>query len=692
MKELYDDLEPVVAVDPEAARFRMFQAVEGFLHRLSARRPLVVVIDDLHWADASSMELLVVVADRLAEQRLLVVATYRDVDPTFGPDLARTLAELARQASVHRLEVGGLDRDGLVSVLASSGAEPSDDLVSTVEHRTRGNPFFVTEILRLLPAGSGGADARSVGLAIPGSVHEVIRHRLTRLPEETRQILDACSAFDREIDPTLLTDVVDLDGATVLEHLEPALQARLLVDHPNTPGRYRFAHGLVRETLYDDLGAGRRARMHQRTALALEARFGDADGPHLVALARHWYRAVPAGPAERGIAAAIRAAFWALAHVAFDQAEEQLDAALELVATMPASRERSLLELDVLDHKSLVLIATTSYTHPAIATAAARTRDLCDELGEPLRLVPALWRLGTHHMMRGEIDRGLEVGAELVERSGEGVDDAHGAAELAGRMALGILLTQRGDIVAARVELDRAIALCDEGKDAPIADSVIEEPAVFTRVFSAINRCLLGDLVGGEADGQEALAIANRTEPGSYSATLAFWGLGMVSVLGREAAASVERSETGIEHGRMYTYPLTLYVHGVGRGWGLAALGQVDEGAAIVRSCADAWLAIGSSYLRGMYLALHADALLMGEGNTVAALDTLAEALAFVAETGEHWYLAETHRLQGEALLASSPSDVDGARTCFEQAIAVATEQQAAGQRDRAEASLAALG
>jgi DNA-binding SARP family transcriptional activator len=687
IKELFDDIDPPVARDPEAARFRICQAVTATLRRLSLTRPIVVVVDDLHWADPSSMDEFEILAAGAQEHRVLVVATYRSVDPTFSDGMTNLLARLSTRASVRRLQLRGFQADELAQFLRAAGATPTNELVSTIEERTRGNPFFITEILRLVPGDSGAADARVIERVVPANIKEVILRRVDRLPDATSQALLAASVLGHEFDIGLLSMIADVDEATVLDRLEPAQIAGLLVENRGRVGRFRFSHGLVREAMYEDMGVAQRARMHRRAGEALEARHGASDGPHLLPMAEHWYHAVPIAQPQKGVEYARRAAMWALGRVADHQAEAELNWALELIATMPADATRAALELEVLDQLSSVLIGTTSYVGEGIARAAARTRELCDEMGDQARLVPALWRLTTHHMVRGEIDAGLSVGNELIARGA--ADDGLRSATLAGHVGLGILLTQRGGIIEARRHLDAAIEMCDAGFDAPLIGLVIEEPAVFSRAFSAINMWLRGDDVAAEEHARRAIEIGTRDGPQFYSATIAFWSASTVSMLRRDARTTIERSDVGTHQCLTYGYAPALHVFGVTHGWAVAALGDPKRGAHEVRHHADAFCAIGALYLRPLYLAVHAEVCLMDD-DAAEANRSIDEGFSVAADTGEAWFEAELHRLRGEAYALSDPRDPQAVAS-MRRAVEVATAQGSENLRLRAESSLARL-
>jgi DNA-binding SARP family transcriptional activator len=684
VKELLPDFEPPPPLDPESSRFRLYQAFAGFLRRLAHVRPVVVVVDDLHWADPPTLELVTFLAAEVDDARAFVVGTYRNIDPALGGALSEALVALSRRPSVRRVELGGLDREALGELLVAAGAAPDDELLSTMHRRTQGNPFFVTELLRLLPADGAVPDARAVGRAVPAGVKGVIRQRVARLPEATTRTIRFAATLGQDFDLAVLAASVELDGATLLDHLEPAIEVGIVIDNATGTSRYRFSHGLVNETVYDDMGAAQRARTHHRIAQVLDVHHGGTDGPHLIAIAAHWFHAVPAAPPQPGIDAAIRAAHWAQAHVAHQQAQEQLEAALELIAGMPEGRERSVRELDVQDQLCVLLIAATSYTDAEFGRVCARVAELCDEIGDHALLAPALYRLSLHHVMRSDITAGIALGEQLLDPARSGTTSA---SQLAGHITLGWILHSRGDQVDARVHFDAAIALCDAGHDATLVRSVIEEPAVLVRNISALNWWLLGDDDRAEQDVRDAFEIAARTGRHTWSTMVSYWSASTVSTLQRDAATTLERCDEGIGLAIAGGYGLGVPYMGVNRGWAVAASGDVDAGIAQVVAGADLAHAFGAVYMRPVFLGLLVEACLMG-GRTADALAAVQDGLDAVEATGERWYEAELHRLRGETFAAQGrpPADV---RHEVDRAIAIADAQGALALRRRAEATLA---
>ncbi len=295
------DLPEPRSSDPETERYLLFNAVAGLLAEVAEAVPLCVVLDDLHWADAQSLALLKHLL-RAGEQRSLqVIVTYRDSDLGKDHPLTAVLADLRSLQGVQRTALHGLGADEVAEIMtAVAGHELEADaieLAGQIAAETDGNPFFVGEILRGLSE-SGAlvfdeASARwsidtAAGIALPESVREVIERRVERLGEESLEGLRLAAVIGREFDLELLSAVLEMDEARLLDQLETAVAASVLAESSDHVGRFRFAHALINQTLYDGLGATRRARMHQRVAQALEQLYGADPGEHLGELALHW--------------------------------------------------------------------------------------------------------------------------------------------------------------------------------------------------------------------------------------------------------------------------------------------------------------------------------------------------------------------------------------------------------------------
>jgi DNA-binding NarL/FixJ family response regulator len=325
-------------VEPEAARFRLFDSLASFLWAAAARRPLLLVLDDLHWADAPSLALLRFLGQELEGVGLLVVGIYRHTEVGRDHPLLGTLADLSRGQHHRRLLLGGLDQQQVASFVGLvAGVEPSLRLAAAVHQQTDGNPFFVTEVVRLLASQGrlGHAEAGSPALAVglPEGVRAVVAQRLGRLSDGCRQILEVAAVLGRDFELRALQPASGLEGDRVLVLLEEAEAARVVVAVPGGLGRWRFAHALVREVLYESLPAARRIRLHARVGEALEALYVGDPRPHLAELAHHFVAAAPGGEVARAVRVATAAGRRALELLAWEDAADLFEhalAALEL--------------------------------------------------------------------------------------------------------------------------------------------------------------------------------------------------------------------------------------------------------------------------------------------------------------------------------------------------------------------------
>jgi DNA-binding winged helix-turn-helix (wHTH) protein/tetratricopeptide (TPR) repeat protein len=322
-------LPPAAGLAGEQARFRLFDALAGLLRRRAQRGPLLLVLDDLHWADEASLLALEFLAPELRSAALLVIATYRDVEVRRDHPLSRVLGALARVPVCERIALRGLEPAEVAALVeAVSGQAPPDALAHTVHEMTDGNPFFVFEMARLL----GEQGARPSALALPQSVRDAVGRRLDALSPDCNEVLRTAAVLGRGFDVALLSRVAGRAPEELLDPLGEALEAGVLVEDGERLGRHAFAHALVRQTLYEELSAPQRVRLHRRVAEALEGAFAASDEPPLSEIAHHYFEAAPGGSAEQAITAAVRAAERAHALLAYEESARLYEQALEALA------------------------------------------------------------------------------------------------------------------------------------------------------------------------------------------------------------------------------------------------------------------------------------------------------------------------------------------------------------------------
>jgi hypothetical protein len=337
-------LEAPLRSDPETERYRLFDAVAGWLAAVSAEQPIVLLLDDLQWAAKPTLLLLRHVIRSPELNRLMILGTYRDTELGHDHPLTELLADLRRQEGVQRLSLAGLGSSGVVAFLehASGHALDDDDLLlaRAIHEETEGNPFFVREVLRHLGETAAleqrdghWATRRPVEeVGIPEGVRDVVGRRLTRLSDGANRVLRVAAVAGTEFELPVLqaADVLDEEG--LLSAIEEALAARLVLEVGGSAGRYRFAHALVRATLYDALSDARRGGLHRKVAEAIEVVHAGHLDHYLPALALHYARAsAPAALTRKAVAYAARAGAHALAQLAHDEAAGYYRQALELL-------------------------------------------------------------------------------------------------------------------------------------------------------------------------------------------------------------------------------------------------------------------------------------------------------------------------------------------------------------------------
>ena len=335
VRERLPGLPAAPTLDPEQARFRLFDSISAFLKTASQRQPMVLVLDDLHWADKPSLLLLQFVARELAGSRLLLMGTYRDMELSRQHPLAESLGELTRERMFQRVLLRGLSREDVARFIeVATGLVAQEGLVNAVYTQTEGNPLFVTEVVRLLVQEGDLTADRTTGreswtVRIPEGVREVIGRRLNRLSERCNETLTVASVLGREFHFDQLSRLVDdISEDRLLDVLDEALGARVIEEMPQSVGHYQFTHALMQETLTEELSLTRRVRLHSRIAIALEELYGTNSDAHAPELAYHFVQSEAVLGSERLVKYSSLAGEGALANYAYEEALEYFQRAL----------------------------------------------------------------------------------------------------------------------------------------------------------------------------------------------------------------------------------------------------------------------------------------------------------------------------------------------------------------------------
>lgn len=433
--------------DTAQSRFQLFDAIVSFWRRAARRAPLLLVFEDLHWADATSLRLLAFLASEIDDCGLLVLGTYRDTELSRQHPLFDTLAELARSPAFHRIELGGLSgQETEEFMLATIGSAVNAGFVSAMHARTEGHPLFLEETLRFISEGGAApdgslADNTQALMQIPTGVREVIGKRLNRLSATTARLLGKAACIGRTFDMDILARLEsEKSEDDVLLALEEALAAHLIEPVPQSQ-QFRFSHALIRETLYDEMLALRRSRLHLRIGELIEQHHAQTEDMVLPQLAYHFSAAGTGAAAAKALDYATRSAERANRVLAFEEAASQYRLALQV-------QQQHLASESVLRCRLLLSLGEVELSIGAGLPARKVYAQAC-----------ALARAAGHTELFARAAVGFERSTMLAAQSGE---------PAAAMLSEAIALHQKDD--ALRVELlarlCRAYVYCDRSQDA----------------------------------------------------------------------------------------------------------------------------------------------------------------------------------------------------------------------------------
>jgi tetratricopeptide (TPR) repeat protein len=436
--EILPDVGPPPPMAAEGGRFRLFDAVATFLRNAAAEQPLMLVLDDLHAADAPSILLLRFVARELGDARVLALGAYRDIEVDRGHPLAAAVAELSREPVARHVRLPGLTEAGVGCLIQqTAGVRAGDSVVAAVHRYTEGNPLFVGEVVRLLTADGRLEriyDPAGLRLAIPEGIREVIGRRVARLPEDCGEIVGLASVFGREFSLPPLERLSGIPAGELLDILHESIAARVVAEIPGAPGRLRFTHALIRDVVYKDIPAGQRLRLHQRAGEVLEALYRQDLDPHLAELAYHFFEAAPGGDAGKAVSYGRRAGQRAIALLAYEEAARLFRMALAALGPGQSPEEdRARCRLLLALGDALTRMGERQEAKDELRRAAgiARHYGMAEELGQA-----ALAYTGRFTFERAASDRDViplleDARAMLAEKEGGGPIRARVLARLA---------------------------------------------------------------------------------------------------------------------------------------------------------------------------------------------------------------------------------------------------------------------
>lgn len=694
LRRLFPDIPAPPPAAPEQARRALFMAIERLIIRQSRIHPMLLLFEDVHWADEGTLALIAHFARAVAHLRVIMILTYRDeaIDP--GSPFGQALDDLIRSRVV-QVPLQGLSEAGVAEMIAAlSGREPSAALANLFYANTEGNPLFVEELFRNLERnGQLGEALERLGpgeLDLPHSLRLIIARRLVRVSKATQRMLSVAAVIGRSFTFALLEGATRIEADELVELVEEAEKAGLISSKLRYPdAQFKFAHELIRRAVLDDLSVARRQRLHLSVGEAIELLNPNTLDEQAEDLAHHYWNAGAAAPAARTIRYLQVAGTKAVQAAANVEAIGHFRKALQLVNSAPDSPERTQSELMLQMALSVPLSTTKGYASPELEAVFARARHLCKQAGEAPQLFPVLWGMWLFHTGRAEHLTARDLAGQCL-RLAEKTSDPK--LLVAAHHALGVSLSSLADFGPALDHKEQALRLYDPEQHASLALQFGHDFGVVSRSQAALDLWYLGYPERALAMSEEALCLARKvSQPLSLVVALLF--ATRVHVLARDVAAAEKHAEEALKLADEGDFSFWRPVASIYHGWALAQGPGIEGGIAEICEGLDAIRASGAGSGRPSFLASLAEA--YGRGGRVAeALDALSEAYATVKQSAERWSESELYRIEGEVTLKLSGSQRlqatqrKRAEDCFLRAIEIAHDQKAKLLELRATVSL----
>jgi predicted ATPase len=668
---------------PEQQKQKTLQAFLAIFLRIAAQQPVLFVMEDLHWVDPSTLELLTLLVGQGPTARILALWTFR---PDFSPPW--TGRSHLTQVTLNRLP--RRQAAELTNRVAHGKALPPE-VVAQVAAKTDGVPLFVEELTKMVLE-SGLLQEREdryaltgplPPLAIPNTLHDSLMARLDRLAA-VKGLAQLAATLGREFSYELLHAVSPWDEDTLRRGLQQLVAAEFLYQRGVPPqAAYRFKHALIQDAAYQSLLRGTRQQYHQRIAQVLEAHFAEIAETQPELLAHHYTQA---GLTVQAISYWQRAGQRAIQRSGNLEAIEHLTGGLNVLKTLPDAPERTQQELSLQIALGLPLLATKGMAAPEVERTYARARALCQQVGEIPQLFSVLWGLWWFYEVRGEVQTARELAEELLSLAQRQQDPA---LLLQAHRAMGQTLYWLGELAPARAHLEQSVALYDPQQHHGLAFQYGEDPRVGCLSFLAHVLWYLGYPDQALARIHEAIPLGQElSHPFSLAHALEFavW----LHQYRREGPATQERAEAAMTLCREQGFPFFLSQGMILRGWALAEQKQWEEGIAQMQQGIVANLATGAEAERPYFLGLLAETYKKG-GQAEEGLRVLVDALMVAHKNGLHVWEVELYRLQGELLQIRAVPDQQGASSYYHQALDIARRQQAKSLELRAAMSLSRL-
>ena len=677
------DRYPPLTLTPQKQKQKTLEALLAWLLTEAAQQPVLLIVEDLHWVDPSTMELLSLVVDQEPTTRLCSLFTFR---PEFTPPWM-SRAHLTPM-TLNRLS----PRQAEMMLERVAGGKPLPaEVQGQIVAKTDGVPLAVEELTKMvLESGWLREEDDHYALtgplpplAIPATLHDSLMARLDRLAA-VKPVAQAGATIGRQFAYKLLQAIAPLDEGTLQEGLRQLVEAELLSQRGLPPqATYLFKHALIQDAAYQSLLKSTRQQYHQRIAQVVTEHFAETAETQPELLAHHY---TEAGLLEPAVAYWQKAGQRAVERSAPAEAIAHLTQALQVLAMLPETPARVQHEITLHLAMGVPLQAVKGYAAPEREHVYARAWELCQQAGETPQQFPALFGLCQVYIIGGQLQTAREVAGQLLRLTHYHSDPG---LLLEVYRLLGFILVCLGEPAQAHASSAQGLALYDRQQYRAHAFLYGQDPGVSCRSYAAWTLWYLGYPDQARQGSEEALALAcELAHP--YSQALALYFAAWLQLLCRDVQAAQARVERLValctEQG--FSFPLALGM--IFQGGALAARGQYAASIAQMRQGVAAYRATGATVCMPCWLAWLAEA--YGYvGQTADAQHLLLEARTLIDHTKERLWEAEVHRLTGAVLLQHATPDMVQAAACFHQALTLARRQQAKAWELRAAISLARL-
>jgi class 3 adenylate cyclase/predicted ATPase len=680
---LPEDRYPLLNLSPQRYRQKTLETLVAILLEHAERQPGLFILEDLHWADPTTLELLNLVIEQTPTASLLTVLTCR---PHFQPTWHHR--SYLTEITVNRLSPTQVAQ--IVHRITDGKTFPAEVLQQIIA-KTDGVPLFVEELTKaILESGQLKAvdgHYELVGsfstFAIPATLQDSLMSRLDRLMTG-KVIAQLGATIGRQFSYALLQAVAQLNDKTLHEELHRLVEAELLYQRGLPPqATYVFKHALIQDAAYQSLLKSTRQHYHQRIAHVLEEQFPETTATQPELLAHHY---TEAGLTEQAVSHWHKAGQGASERSAHVETISYLHTALELLQTLPETHARVQREVDMHIALGASLIATKGYADPAVGETYTYARQLCQHLEDPRQLFPVLRGLWVYYNTRAEYQTAHALGEQLLSLAQHAQDSAM---LVAAHRALGTTLCWRGAVASAQAHFAQGIALYDPQQHHASVFRHGEDSGVNCLSRAAWMLWGLGYPDQGLVRNAAAVTLAQQSAH-SFSLGYALSNAAMFHQYRREGRTTQEHAEAAIRLAQDQGFLHWMAMGGVLRGWALAQQGEAQAGIEQLTQGLRALRGTGMEAQRPYHLALLAEAYgTMEQPET--GLTMLTEALTLAETTGERWYEPELYRLKGALLLQLNSDNQAEAETCFYKALDIARSQQAKSFELRIATSLARL-